>query len=260
MWPREHGAYAQLALPLVAALIASRPTLASGAFALAVCAVFLAHEPALVLLGHRGTRARRESAARARWWFAGALSVGTLFGAAGLVLSTAARTAVMLPLGLGLACVLLALRRQERSVFGEAVACAALTSASLPVAAAGGTAWSDALALWAVFCGAFLVSTVEVRNIAHREESRVLRLVTWAAALVFFATLAATKPLLALAPLPTLAVGAYMAMRSPSAKALRKLGWVLATSSLLTAVVAVIALRAAHPVADEPPNDALTTL
>ena len=44
-WPREHGAYVQLLAPLLAALVAGRPTVAAGAWCVAAIAGFLAHEP-----------------------------------------------------------------------------------------------------------------------------------------------------------------------------------------------------------------------
>src|SRR5512140_1483244 len=59
--PREHGAYGQLGFPLLAALGCGRPGVAALCLVLAFVAAFIAHEPVLILLGDRGTRARRES-------------------------------------------------------------------------------------------------------------------------------------------------------------------------------------------------------
>ncbi len=47
MLPREHGAWAQLALPLTTALAMALPGRAGLAFACSSCALFLAHEPLL---------------------------------------------------------------------------------------------------------------------------------------------------------------------------------------------------------------------
>src|SRR5262249_5726331 len=55
--PREHGAYAQLLVPLATALALRPPSWSSVLFALAACCAFLANEPLLVALGHRGKRA-----------------------------------------------------------------------------------------------------------------------------------------------------------------------------------------------------------
>jgi hypothetical protein len=247
MLPREHGAYAQLVLPLVAALAASRPTLASASYAMSALCAFVAHEPALVLLGLRGSRARRESARSARLWLVATLSAATLFGAVALALSPVSRTVVWLPVMLGLATGGMAMRHRERSLAGEAIACAALASAAVPTAVAGRLAWQDAVALWGTFCAAFLISTVEVRSVARRRASGWVRLATWTTAIAVVTGVALTRPLLALSPLPVLVVVAYAAIRGPSATALRRLGWMLATSALLTAVAAVVALRASRP-------------
>ena len=53
LWPREHGAYGKIALPVVP-MLAMAPSWAGLAFTVAASACFLAHEPILVLIGHRG--------------------------------------------------------------------------------------------------------------------------------------------------------------------------------------------------------------
>jgi len=243
MIPREHGAYAQLGLPLVAALAASRPSLAGACLALGACAAFVAHEPALVLLGHRGTRAKREASVTAKKWLAGALAVAAALGAAGLALSTPARTAALLPVALAVATAALVLRHEERSLLGQTVASAALASAAVPVAVAGGLAWADALGAWAVFCAAFAVSTVEVRAIARRDAPRAARFAAWALACGVVAALGARRSLLALAPVPVIVAVGVAAARSTSPSALRRLGWMLVASTLATAAAVVLALR-----------------
>ena len=102
LWPREHGAYGQLALPLLTALLSGRPSGPAGLYAFAAVCAFLAHEPLLVLLGHRGPRAQRECAGSARVRLAllsaGALLCGALALAAighadaGLLVVRATRT------------------------------------------------------------------------------------------------------------------------------------------------------------------------
>jgi hypothetical protein len=56
--PREHGAYGQLALPLVTALAMGRPGGAALALTLAAIAAFLLHQPVLLLATRRESRAR----------------------------------------------------------------------------------------------------------------------------------------------------------------------------------------------------------
>ena len=68
--PREHGAYAEIAVPLVTALWMRPPTLAAVAWATAAVCGFFAHEPILVLLGRRGARTRQVRGRAARRLFA----------------------------------------------------------------------------------------------------------------------------------------------------------------------------------------------
>src|SRR5512137_2398394 len=96
--PHEHGAYGQIALPLVCALALGRPgasaiLLAAGAFA-----GFLSYEPLLVASGSRGARAREEDGPRARRLAALLLAVAVTLAGAGFVLaSPEARLASAVP-------------------------------------------------------------------------------------------------------------------------------------------------------------------
>src|SRR5690606_18676958 len=98
MLPKEHGAYGQMAFPLLAAFIAGGVSAAGVLFAATVIALFVAHEPASVLLGGRGVRARREQGARAWRWLAGAGSVAVIAGIAAIaVMPPPARLSLLLP-------------------------------------------------------------------------------------------------------------------------------------------------------------------
>jgi YwiC-like protein len=66
LWPREHGAYFQLAVPLITALAMRVPSSAGVALAVASCLAFLAHEPLLVRVGLRGPRMQQRDGVRAR--------------------------------------------------------------------------------------------------------------------------------------------------------------------------------------------------
>src|SRR5688500_4144735 len=99
MLPREHGAYGQVAFPILTAFLVSDITVAGLLIAAAVVAGFLAHEPAAVLLGLRGTRARRDLQQRAAWWLGCAAAVGGIAGAGALLtLNPAARWSLAVPL------------------------------------------------------------------------------------------------------------------------------------------------------------------
>ena len=64
--PKEHGAYAILGIPIVTALLVAGPQVAGVCVAIAAVAGFLAHEPMLVAVGHRGARAQRATPAARR--------------------------------------------------------------------------------------------------------------------------------------------------------------------------------------------------
>jgi hypothetical protein len=68
--PKEHGAYGQLTLPLVTAIAAAGVSTAGLLLIAGAVAAFVAHESALILLGLRGTRARREHHGAAVRWLA----------------------------------------------------------------------------------------------------------------------------------------------------------------------------------------------
>jgi hypothetical protein len=80
--PREHGAYGQLAMPLLTALAIGRPGISALALTAAVVLAFVAHEPLLVAVGQRGPRALELDGARARrrlvWLGALVLACGAL--------------------------------------------------------------------------------------------------------------------------------------------------------------------------------------
>jgi hypothetical protein len=239
--PREHGAYAQLGLPLCAALLGSRPTLAAVCFALGACAAFAAHEPLLVVLGQRGKRSLREAGGRAWRRLLAAAFASTALGALALVLAPSARAWAAAPVALAAAGLVFILRRSERTLAGELVAAAALTSAALPAAIAGGMPASEALAACGIFYATSLVSTVEVRAIARREAPSRSRIAAWSAAAGLVLLLAIRAPAFALAGVPTLLTVMAVAISRPSPSKLRRIGWALATASLLTAAGVVVA-------------------
>src|SRR5512138_2855214 len=63
--PREHGAWGQLAMPLVTGLALGRPGATALLLTAGVVLAFLAHEPLLVVLGQRGKRVKDALGVRA---------------------------------------------------------------------------------------------------------------------------------------------------------------------------------------------------
>src|SRR5205085_1159824 len=110
-----------IAAPLVATLIASS-SLAGGLLAIGACCAFAANEPLLVLLGHRGKRARARDGARARRWLGGSALLAALAGGAGLWLAPAARLPAVIVAVPALLLVVLAWKRVIHTLAGELVA------------------------------------------------------------------------------------------------------------------------------------------
>jgi len=251
--PQEHGAYGQLAMPLLTGLALGRPALAGLALAAAAVLIFAAHEPLLVALGQRGRRALEEDGERARRLLARLGALSLVLGVAGLALSPApARRAVLLPVALALAVAWLVWRKLEKTVAGELLVAAALSSCGLPVALAGGASLAAPLAAWATWVAAFATATFAVQAVLSRSRSRGGRDRGRPAAvatvlLLSLAAMAAASRLLpwaaALALLPTAALSLVLCLFPVEPRRLREAGWAYISASVATMVVLVVGLR-----------------
>jgi hypothetical protein len=226
-------------------LLASTPTAAAVCFAMAACAAFAAHEPFLVVLGQRGSRALREERQRALRRLLVASATGLAAGLLAIALSPAARPWAAAPVAFAAATLVFILRRSERTLVGELFASASLIAAALPTAVANGLSPRVAVAACAVFYATTLLSTVEVRAIARRGTSFVARGAGWLLSGLIVFGLAIAAPYFALCALPALVTTVVLVASRPPPASLRRVGWTLATASLLTTVAIVIAARAA---------------
>ena len=251
--PKEHGAYGQLALPMLAALGAGRPGLVALLVSASAWALFFAHEPVLVLLGRRGERPRTEHGARARTRIALLGVAGAALGLAGVLLAPMpVRAAVTLPAVLGCAFAVCVALGQERSLVGEALAALALAGVSFPVAIAAGVEAGEAARSWCVWALGFGALLVPVRSIGMRRRAttslpgRLLPvLLALAAALVLLRAGLGARHLLALAPL--LLSAGWFALVPPEPRALPRVGWTVVGAGLLTAALLIAVARSAQP-------------
>lgn len=245
--PKEHGAYGQLACPLAAALLGGRPTWTAALIALGAVAAFVAHEPLLVLLGQRGTRARREDGRRAVAWLLGVGGLAAGAGVAGLWLGPPeARLAAALPAVLGALVLLATWRKSEKTAPGEVLAAAALAGCALPVAIAAGLAPQRAASAWVVWSVGLTAATLAVRRVIGRHRGRdvpsavalvlLLAAGTGAAAILVDPGLAAAGPML-------LAATVLVFLRLHP-RHLRRVGWTLVGSSVVTIGLLVWVARA----------------
>lgn len=252
LWPREHGAWGQMAMPLVTGLALGRPGAAAWLFALAASLAFLAHEPALVLLGSRGVRAAREDGPLARrlLLLLGGLAAGA--GLAGGVLAPEpALLSLAVPAALLLATLWLARRRLEMTTGGEVVIGAAMASGLLPVALSAGASWRAALAAFGVWALSFAMAAVAVEavlargkpgtpDLGRRGAARALSLL----ALGLAAAVAASLPwVVPLSLLPTALFGVAACLGSAGPARLKQLGWGLVGSTTATLLLLLVGLR-----------------
>jgi hypothetical protein len=169
LWPREHGAYAQLAFPLVTGLALAPPSAASLALGAAAVLLFLVNEPVAILLGVRGMRVQEQLGPLARRRAGRVLVAGGVLGGSGLVLGWPALwPEVMVPLLAGLLLVPLALAGRQKSLSGEMLVLTAFSTLVLPLAAASGADPLRALAAAGVWWLSFFLGTLEVHAIKAR--------------------------------------------------------------------------------------------
>lgn len=247
--PREHGAYGQLAVPMAAALASARPGPSALLLAASAWAFFLAHEPALVLLGRRGARVRVEEGSRAavRMLVLGVVAAG--LGAAGCLLAPrAVQWAVLPPAALGAAFGLAVALGRERSAWGEVLAAVTLAGVAFPIGIACGLGGASAARAWLVWALGFTALVPPVRAIGARRRGRSSVLIklwpaTAAAALAvaLLGTVLAPIDLVALAPL--LSAGVWLAVAPPDPRHLRRVGWTIVGATLLTAGALVLTAR-----------------
>lgn len=251
--PKEHGTYGMLGVPLFVGLASGRPGVASFALAFSAVAGFLAHESALILLGHRGDRLRTKEgpAARRALWLLGGLCVG--LGALGLAtLPAAARPWLLLPVGLAGAMGALAALGRERTTFGEVSAAVSLSAWAVPVALAGGVRAERALTVWGLFAVGYSVMTVAIRSVIQAHKPRQKRTLRAAAAVsavaIAFAGFAVARwlgaaLLLPLALLSFCAVALSFALAPPHPRHLDRIGWSVIGVSTLAAVLTLLGVR-----------------
>ena len=252
LFPREHGAYAQLGFPLLTGLAyGGGASLAGVSFALAAVLMFLIHEPVAVLAGIRGNRMVEELAGRAK---RRAFVLGVVGGVVGIVaLATAppsVRLVALAPLAGALILGPLAATARLKNLPGELLVVATFAATLFPVAAAGGTPaarWTVAGGVWFV---TFAMATIAVHALKARikQGSRgrgTLPAAYALAVLVLFgaAVLVATGRVptlagLAVVPVSLVVVGALLLRVHP--RQLRRFGWSLVASNVVTLVLLVL--------------------
>jgi len=247
--PKEHGAYAELAVPMLAALAAGAPGASALLLAAGAWALFLAHEPALVLLGRRGERARTEHRERAVIRLRILGLAGVVLGAPGLVLAPpVVRWASLAVAALAIVFAALVALGHERSTAGEVLAAIVLAGVAFPVGLACGIDLGVAARAWLVWSLGFVAVVIPARSIgAARRLSTPVGIRVLPAGLALGIGLALWGPvfhgleLVALAPL-VLSSG-WLGIARPPPQRLRQIGWSIVASALLAGCVLVLAAK-----------------
>jgi hypothetical protein len=250
LFPREHGAYFQLAIPLIAAWLADPLRAANVLVGIAACLAFLAHEPLLVLLGVRGARLRRTEGRRALVRLivlgTGALAIGTT----ALLLAPPATLVFAGVAGL-LAVVLIALasRRHEHTIHGELIAAAALCAVSAIARVAAGASPSLALAWWLGWTAGFSATVIAVHRVLARHKAPISQTdrILGAAGLISTTALAvfSNEQLACLIAAPLVAASTVIIIAPPRATRLRAVGIAISAIAMLVGAFAALATTAA---------------
>ena len=251
--PKEHGAYGQVALPLATAFAVAGFSRAGLLLSVAVLAGFLAHEPAALVLGLRGARARRESWPRAARFLGACLVGGCAAAVAGAIAAGSdLRWSLLIPAVPVAVLTIAMVTGQEKSWYGEIAAAFAFAGVSVPVVLAAGASLLVAVSVAIPFALLFASSTLAVRVVIVRVRgggdpyaATLTRRATLAVAGVSTLLIGALAvvgrlptPVL-IASVPGLATAAIVAVRPPAANRLRALGWRLVAVSILTALIIV---------------------
>lgn len=237
MKPKEHGAYAILAIPIVTAILITGPTVVGLCVAVASIAGFLAHEPLLVSLGHRGARAQRTTPAAKRRL--GVLLTVTV--ASGIIAMEVGTTSVRYSLVacgvLAIASFALAIAGKHRTLGGQLWGVVGLTVPCVPILLGGDVPARLTMEAWGTWLIGFGATTLAVRGViaAQKRQSRALH---WAAIgglsiAVALLTWAGFK--LPILTLPMISMSWYLLYAPPHAKQLKRVGWMLVVGTVASA-------------------------
>jgi hypothetical protein len=240
-------------MPLATGLALGRPGAEALLLAAGVVLAFLAHEPLLVVLGHRGRRVRDELGRRALRRLALLGAAAAAAGATALALAPwSVRLAALAPAVLAAPVVPLAAARLEKTAAGELLVAAALSACTAPIALAGGAparwAWGAAATWFLSFAAATLPVRATLLWARTRGERELRPLAAAGAAAIGAAAIgAAAAGLLpwpaALGVVPTAVAAAAVALLRVRPQRFTAVGWSLVAASTATLAVLVAGFR-----------------
>lgn len=243
--PREHGAYVQLLAPLTLSFALTGGNIAASLFALAALLAFMANEPLLVVLGHRGKRLHAESKQRATRMVAAYVAALAIVGVTALALADWPTRILAAALAVPAALlVVLAVKRRQRTLLGELFALVVLAGAAAPVASAAGMPVADTLRVLAGWIVGYGCSVVVVHRVIDRgREPRGAEDVGLAVAFLCIAAVAVvvSGATFASTAAPLALSASVVALIAPKPTRLRAIGFAMVGASML-AIVATVAM------------------
>lgn len=235
--PKEHGAYAILAIPIVTAILITGPTVVGLCVAVASIAGFLAHEPLLVSLGHRGARAQRTTPAAKRRL--GVLLTMTVVS--GIIAIVAGTTSVRYALvacgALAIASFAIAIAGKHRTLGGQLWGVVGLSVPCVPILLAGDIPVRLAMEAWGTWLIGFGSTTMAVRGVitSQKRQSRGLHWGVVGGFSLAVAALTCAGFKLPIVTLPMIFISWYLLYAPPHAKQLKRVGWTLVGGTVVTA-------------------------
>ena len=245
LWPREHGAYAELAFPILTGLSAGKPTLAAVSLAAATVAFFLAHEPLAIATGVRGRRLESAEGDRARCRAGWLAAAGVMLGALGIAAGSGdVRWAALVPGAAVLALVPWVAARRQKTLVAEVIVVAAFATVVLPLSIAVGATWQFAWTAAGVWFVSFALATLAVHALKLRHKRGaaarwIVRLTLGVAVVVAVGAWGAAitgwvRPLLAAALVPPVLLVAALAVAPVHPRNLKRVGWALVAANTVT--------------------------
>ncbi|HTM01900.1 MAG TPA: YwiC-like family protein [Vicinamibacterales bacterium] len=255
MWPREHGAYGQAFCPLLTAFAVAGVARPSVFTTTAIAAMFLAHEPLVMLLGHRGRRDQTAQAGRAWWSLMICLMVATASGVLAIdATHPDLRWTFLLPAVPAIWLLRAIVTGREKTLSAEVTVALAFAGAAIPLCAGTGHVTAG-IVIAAAYALVFILGTLTVRVIILRTRGggnpaavHRTRLATFAVAMLgaLIALAGAANGVvswLAVAAIvPAIAFAMTLAAYPPPATRLKKVGWSLVAVTVATAVLLVAAV------------------
>jgi hypothetical protein len=141
---------------------------------------------------------------------------------------------------------------REHSIAGEAMSAVALSSASYPIGVMSSASSRASLSCAAAFAAAFVIAVVCVHAViasTRRQRATQARLagaitaIGVPAVVVGLASMRLLEVITPIAVAPAAIVGLWLAVRPPSARRLRVVGWTLVATSAATMAVLLAAFR-----------------